>query len=214
MAKREISASTTNEFIQTAQGVVGGLVGAFSVALLISCSGPSPGGEVTNPAPALTPAEAGQSGAVGGGQAAEDQGAESGASPQPAPPSAGEVAEVAEVDAAAVEPRPGDPAALYAECRDRVEGREKDGECSTDADCAPAGCSGEVCVTKTLAPEVMTTCEQRPCFTVLDTCGCVEGRCSWSVVEEMPSSLLPDGGQRIENLPTKDVVEDAPSEPQ
>lgn len=93
------------------------------------------------------------------------------------------------------------PASLYAECRDRVEGREKDGECATDADCAKAGCSSEVCVTATLAPEVMTTCEARPCFAVLDTCGCVEGRCSWSLAQELPPGM---GGTGAAQLPAKD----------
>lgn len=73
------------------------------------------------------------------------------------------------------------PAALYERCRDRVEGREVAGECASDADCMATGCSGEVCVTKETAAGMMTTCEILPCFGVLDACGCVEGRCTWSV---------------------------------
>jgi eight-cysteine-cluster-containing protein len=73
------------------------------------------------------------------------------------------------------------PAALYAECASRVEGPEADGECSTDADCTRAGCGSEVCATTAAAADLMTTCEDRPCFAVLDTCGCHDGRCTWTL---------------------------------
>lgn len=72
---------------------------------------------------------------------------------------------------------------LYGACRERVEGRETAGECATDADCSRAGCSQEVCVSAAAAGSVITTCERTPCLTVLDTCGCVEGVCSWSLKE-------------------------------
>lgn len=72
---------------------------------------------------------------------------------------------------------------LYQECLDRVEGPSQDGECTTDADCVRAGCSGEACVPD--GTDLMTTCEIRLCFQALDSCGCVDGRCSWS--------LHPDG---------------------
>jgi eight-cysteine-cluster-containing protein len=72
-----------------------------------------------------------------------------------------------------------DPKALYAACRERVEGAEKDGECTTDADCAPTGCSREVCAPKSV--NVSTACDVQPCFAVLDHCGCVAGHCSWSL---------------------------------
>ncbi len=78
------------------------------------------------------------------------------------------------------------PAEMYAECRDRVEGPEQAGECTTDADCAQAGCGQEVCTTGKMAAEVMTTCEMRLCFEVLDTCGCREGTCSWALKAEAP----------------------------
>lgn len=73
-----------------------------------------------------------------------------------------------------------DPAAMLAACEDRVEGPSKPRECSTDADCARAGCSSEVCVSQAEAPNVMTTCEVLPCFAALGTCGCHEGTCSWT----------------------------------
>lgn len=74
-----------------------------------------------------------------------------------------------------------DPVAAYNMYRDRLEGPEAEGECSADADCARAGCSSEVCVPADRAAEINTTCEVLPVFTVLDTCGCIESRCSWTV---------------------------------
>jgi eight-cysteine-cluster-containing protein len=82
---------------------------------------------------------------------------------------------------------PKTPQELYAECKDRVEGPETAGECKTDADCARAGCGQEVCTTGKMAAEVMTTCEMRLCFDVLDTCGCHDGVCSWALKAEVPS---------------------------
>ena len=90
-----------------------------------------------------------------------------------------------------------DPADLYATCKDRVEGPSAAGECTTDADCVTAGCSGEVCAAKASAEGLMTTCEIRPCFAALDTCGCVEGVCSWAL-KEGPVSPLPGGGQPVQ----------------
>lgn len=74
------------------------------------------------------------------------------------------------------------PAQLYADCKTRVEGSDQAGECSSDADCQKAGCSQELCISKAEAAEgMMSTCEIRPCFAVLETCGCTEGVCSWAV---------------------------------
>jgi eight-cysteine-cluster-containing protein len=83
------------------------------------------------------------------------------------------------------------PGALYARCRDRVEGPEAEGECVTDADCARTGCSSEVCTTVALAPEIMTTCEVLPCFGALQACGCHEGRCTWTIAEVLPGLPMP-----------------------
>jgi eight-cysteine-cluster-containing protein len=74
-----------------------------------------------------------------------------------------------------------DPAALYVQCRERVEGVSVPGECVSDADCARAGCSSEVCVAAARKAEAVTTCEILPCFDVLASCGCVDGQCSWTV---------------------------------
>ena len=78
---------------------------------------------------------------------------------------------------------------LYAACRDRVEGAQVPGECLADTDCAPAGCSQEVCVPAAKAPDVVTTCEILPCFSVLDACGCHDAQCSWTLKEPAPPKL-------------------------
>ncbi len=75
----------------------------------------------------------------------------------------------------------GDPVGAYEKYRDRLEGPEAEGECSSDADCARAGCSSEVCTTAAKAAEINTTCEVLPVYTVLDACGCVDTRCQWSI---------------------------------
>lgn len=82
------------------------------------------------------------------------------------------------------------PESLYAECESRVEGQESEGECNSDADCAAAGCGGEVCTTSTRATNLSTTCEARSCFEVLDSCGCSEGRCRWSLTDSVPPLKL------------------------
>lgn len=78
------------------------------------------------------------------------------------------------------------PASLYAECLERVEGVGAAGECASDADCQKAGCGAEVCTTVAAAKDVTTTCENKPCFAVLDACGCHEGQCTWSLKAEVP----------------------------
>jgi eight-cysteine-cluster-containing protein len=87
---------------------------------------------------------------------------------------------------------------LYGQCRDRVEGAATAGECVTDADCSKAGCSQEVCVSASAAKSVKTSCERLLCFSALDSCGCHEGTCSWTVKEpEMQLRTLPvPGGVR------------------
>jgi len=81
------------------------------------------------------------------------------------------------------------PAALYADCALLVEGPQADAECTTDADCGRGGCGNVVCTTAVAATDVMTTCEDRPCFAVLDACGCHDGRCTWTV--RPPASPAP-----------------------
>jgi eight-cysteine-cluster-containing protein len=86
---------------------------------------------------------------------------------------------------------PADPKALYAECRDRMEKPETAGECKADADCAVTGCGKEVCTTAKGAGDVMTTCENKPCFLVVENCGCHEGACTWNVKAEAPAMPAP-----------------------
>lgn len=81
---------------------------------------------------------------------------------------------------------------LPEECAGRVEGPESDGECTQDSDCARAGCSSEVCTAAASASDVMTTCEVLPCFDRLESCGCVQGRCRWSLSQAgAPKAPLP-----------------------
>ena len=83
------------------------------------------------------------------------------------------------------------PAELYAQCLGRVEGSDADGECMVDADCATGGCGSEVCTSAEEAKGMMTTCEQRACFAALDSCGCHQGKCQWSLkaADRMPPPL-------------------------
>jgi eight-cysteine-cluster-containing protein len=111
------------------------------------------------------------------------------------------------------------PETMYKECFGRVEGPSADGECTTDKDCQAAGCSTEVCTTAEAAKGIMTTCEIKPCFKILDACGCVEGRCSWSLKDSLPEP--PPELKPATTLPTTlpiappaepNSAEDAPAE--
>ena len=64
-------------------------------------------------------------------------------------------------------------------------------ECTTDSDCAVAGCSGQICTTAEEAPGILTTCEYKEEYTCLELtgCGCVEGTCVWAPTEEYESCL-------------------------
>ncbi|MEM6927645.1 MAG: hypothetical protein AAF602_12000 [Myxococcota bacterium] len=102
--------------------------------------------------------------------------------PGPAP-----VAEPAPAPAPTPTPVAADPAALYAECRDRVESPQSSGECEADGDCQTSGCSNELCIAKS-AGQMMSACDMRPCFEVLEACGCHDGQCTWTVADAAPSS--------------------------
>ncbi len=80
------------------------------------------------------------------------------------------------------------PRTVYAACRERVELPEAPAECASDADCAAAGCSKEVCTTRTAGAGLTTTCEVQDCFAVLDTCRCTAGVCAWDL--KLPEGLL------------------------
>src|SRR3989338_2363502 len=59
-------------------------------------------------------------------------------------------------------------------------------ECSTDADCATAGCSGELCAKAEDVEGIITTCEYREEYACLKqtSCGCNEGKCGWKETAE------------------------------
>ncbi len=113
----------------------------------------------------------------------------------------------------ATAPPPPTPADLYASCEQRVELPQSDEECASDDDCGAGGASGEICTTAAAVPELMSTAENRMCFAVLDTCGCNEGRCTWSLLDSLPTGSAPPGGPLM-LPPTKGMLPPtAPSEP-
>lgn len=79
------------------------------------------------------------------------------------------------------------PEDLYAACERRVEEPQDAGECSTDEDCGTGGASQEVCTTTAAVADLVTTAERRMCFTILDSCGCHEGRCTWTLKDALPA---------------------------
>ena len=99
---------------------------------------------------------------------------------------------------------------LYEGCRERVEYIETPGECTTDDDCMRGGCSREVCAPAATITEIMTTCEIRLCYHVLDSCGCNEGLCQWSI--------HPDGKEvpvwPFKGRPAPSEPEQTPDDPQ
>ncbi len=74
---------------------------------------------------------------------------------------------------------------------DLQEAKTSPDECAGDADCAAAGCSGQLCVKADGADNVITTCEYRAEYDCLKltSCGCNEGRCAWEATEEYESCL-------------------------
>ncbi len=86
---------------------------------------------------------------------------------------------------------PPTPASLYAQCQDRLEQPQAEGECTTDADCTTGGCGGEVCSTPAGLADWMSTCEVKPCFKAVEACGCREGMCTWSLKDKLPEMKKP-----------------------
>ncbi len=131
--------------------------------------------------------------------------------PAPEPVEAAAPTPAPEPEPEAEAPEKPTPQGLYDECKERVEGRQKEGECTTDADCKTAGCGSEVCTTVADAAEVMTTCEGKLCFKILDTCGCHEGMCSWTIKDEMPEMKGPKPATKLPTkLPAPKPAEEAP----
>ena len=74
---------------------------------------------------------------------------------------------------------------LYEGCRDRLELPESDNECVQNSDCSKGGCGSELCIPKQVATTMGSTCEVRPCFATLRSCGCQAGKCQWTLKEGM-----------------------------
>ncbi len=113
------------------------------------------------------------------------------APPEPtsnATPIADPVVAAPAIEVPAAEP-PSSSGDLLAACHDRMELPEADGECRSDADCGTIGCGGEVCA-KAGTTGLMFTCEDRPCFHVVEGCGCHDGRCTWSLKEGVPERRM------------------------
>ncbi|AEK73373.1 hypothetical protein GQS_07375 [Thermococcus sp. 4557] len=68
-------------------------------------------------------------------------------------------------------------------------------ECTSDADCATGGCSGEVCAPEKEAREIVTPCVYRPWYDCLSltSCGCVGGICTWKPSPAFESCLREHG---------------------
>lgn len=64
--------------------------------------------------------------------------------------------------------------------------QDENSECTVDSDCVAAGCSGQLCVPKDKAGDIMTTCEFKPEYECLKltSCSCIEGSCSWQKNQE------------------------------
>ena len=58
---------------------------------------------------------------------------------------------------------------------------DKSIECASDSDCAPAGCSSQICAPSEKASEIITTCEYREEYSCLKltSCGCINNKCQW-----------------------------------
>ncbi|ASJ06162.1 CGP-CTERM-anchored Cys-rich protein [Thermococcus pacificus] len=71
----------------------------------------------------------------------------------------------------------------------------KGSECTSDADCATGGCSGEMCAPREKASGIMTPCVYRPWYTCLamTSCGCVNGVCTWKPNPAFESCLKEHG---------------------
>lgn len=65
------------------------------------------------------------------------------------------------------------------------------GECTSDLDCARAGCSSQLCLPASQANGTMTTCEYVPEYACLaqTTCGCIGGSCGWRQTPEYLNCL-------------------------
>lgn len=70
---------------------------------------------------------------------------------------------------------------LISSCTQKTPEIPKDVECNTDNDCATAGCSGQLCVSKDQAKDIITTCEYKEEYECLklSSCSCMNNKCQW-----------------------------------
>ena len=66
--------------------------------------------------------------------------------------------------------------------------------CMSDADCAPTGCSGQLCASESR----VTTCEFRSedaCYQDpgITTCGCRDGQCAWDATDALKQCIADAG---------------------
>jgi eight-cysteine-cluster-containing protein len=69
-------------------------------------------------------------------------------------------------------------------------GEERSAPAVSSVECAPAGCSGQVCAE--VGAEVMTTCEFRPEYACYRAAVCerqASGECGWTVTPELLACL-------------------------
>lgn len=80
-----------------------------------------------------------------------------------------------------------------------IEKPVTDAECTIDSDCTAAGCSGQLCLPKDKAKNIMTTCEFKAEYECLrlTSCSCVKGKCGWVESEEYKECLEDKKGQAI-----------------
>lgn len=72
---------------------------------------------------------------------------------------------------------------------------DRGGECTSDADCATGGCSGEVCAPNEVASKIVTPCVYRAWYDCLGmtTCGCLNGVCTWKPNPQFEACLRERG---------------------
>lgn len=63
--------------------------------------------------------------------------------------------------------------------------------CISDSDCATAGCSGEICISKEIADDIFTTCEWKEYYKCLKLteCKCINGKCQFDENQEFKNCL-------------------------
>lgn len=70
---------------------------------------------------------------------------------------------------------------LISSCTQKTPETPKNVECNTDNDCGTAGCSGQLCLQKDNAQDIITTCEYKEEYECLKLtlCSCINNKCQW-----------------------------------